>query len=100
MPDTSRDPFSPAVLLPEQFPRRHSFEAHSGERGLWAAVLEQAIDDALLPAEQVRSDARRAREEARDFIRHDSLFATLCQIFGIDADAAREALIRQMDGVH
>jgi hypothetical protein len=59
----------------------------SNERELWAAVLQQAIDEA---EKKYDSDNR---EEARRFINDpEGMFPVICNIFGIDVEIARQRL--------
>lgn len=66
-----------------------------GERRLAQAVLEQALDEAIAPADN--ETARRRRHEARAWLNNDipgRRFSSefICQVLGIDREAMRSAI--------
>ena len=68
--------------------------AFSGERGVWAAVIEQAVIDVQpcnLTPPGVRRDAERwFCSEARGV----GTLEYACDVLGLEADAIRDALVR------
>lgn len=67
----------------------------SSERQLWCAVIDRALQDAIGEVGAVSGSAgrRRATEDARGWILHDSVdFRVACDAAGYDPDVLRTRL--------
>lgn len=107
--DTLRDesprsePYLTDSLLPSQFWSAHGTASAQPEKRLLAAVLEEAIS-ILLSGSRMRSaeQVQEANDAAAWFASDDRSgafsFASICDVFGLDANSVREALARMRDG--
>lgn len=93
-------PFEPVVILPSQTAVEAQWaDETSGPIGLMLAVLEEAARCIERGRGRCRPGLRKLAAEAEAWVLNDSrewpfAFASICDVLGVDVDAARESLLR------
>jgi hypothetical protein len=90
--------FEPAVILPSQIFATSPGYDTSGPIALMRAVLEEAAWCIERGRRRRHPETRKLAAEARDWVRCDNrawpfAFATICDVLGLDVDAARAGLL-------